>query len=157
MATDRIAIAHVITPKITAYPWSAGFGSKYSNPGTLPNGPGYTLAWGASDIIELNPGTNGANAYPWSSGFGTRYSNPGTSWVTSYGYMIHVTFDRNSATVGSGSRNNNFQMYPWSAGFGTKYSNPGSPPSGYGYGCAFGASVVAGTGTASPYIYTYPW
>jgi hypothetical protein len=36
-AGDAIAIAHANTPFISAYPWSvSGFGTKFSDPGTLP-------------------------------------------------------------------------------------------------------------------------
>ena len=40
-----IAVAHATSPRISAYPWSSGFGTKYSDPGTLPTGTGYGVAW----------------------------------------------------------------------------------------------------------------
>ena len=36
--TTAIAVAHTTTPFISTYPWSAGFGTKYANPATLPTG-----------------------------------------------------------------------------------------------------------------------
>lgn len=42
-----IAIAHAVSPYISAYPWSSsGFGTKYSDPGTLPTNTGYGVAFG---------------------------------------------------------------------------------------------------------------
>jgi uncharacterized protein (DUF2062 family) len=45
-AGTEIAIAHEITPFVSAYPWSAsGFGTKFTNPGTLPTGIGLGVAF----------------------------------------------------------------------------------------------------------------
>ena len=42
----QIAVAHATTPYISAYPWSAtGFGTKFTNPGTLPTGIGFGVAF----------------------------------------------------------------------------------------------------------------
>ena len=41
-----IAVAHEVTPFITAYPWSgSGFGTKYSNPATVPTLTGFGVAF----------------------------------------------------------------------------------------------------------------
>ena len=41
-----LAVAHGTTPFVTAYPWSAsGFGTKLTNPGTLPAGTGNSIAF----------------------------------------------------------------------------------------------------------------
>ncbi len=41
-----IAVAHSYSPYITAYPWSSsGFGTKFTNPGTLPTGNGRGVAF----------------------------------------------------------------------------------------------------------------
>jgi hypothetical protein len=77
---DAIAVAHGTSPYISVYPWSNGFGTKYANPGTLPNGTGYGVAFSPSGnaiaVAHLN--SPYVSAYPWSSGFGTKYANPGT-------------------------------------------------------------------------------
>ena len=77
-----IAVAHDTTPFIAAYPWSgSGFGTKFSNPGTLPTGTGLGVAFSPSgDAIAVAHGnTPFITAYPWSgSGFGTKFTNPGT-------------------------------------------------------------------------------
>jgi hypothetical protein len=40
-----LAVAHLNSPYITAYPWSGGFGTKYSDPSTLPTGDGDSVAF----------------------------------------------------------------------------------------------------------------
>ena len=41
-----IAVAHhSVNPRIIAYPWSAGFGTKYADPATFPAGRGYGIAF----------------------------------------------------------------------------------------------------------------
>ena len=77
-ASEDIVVAASLTPFVAAYPWSAGFGTKYSNPGTVPTGNGNNAAFGASDIAVAHVTTPFVSAYPWSAGFGTKYSNPGT-------------------------------------------------------------------------------
>ena len=42
---SAIAVAHDVSPYISTYPWSAGFGTKYANPATLPTGGGYSVAF----------------------------------------------------------------------------------------------------------------
>ena len=75
-----IAVSHSSSPYITAYPWSSsGFGSKYSDPATLPTNVGYNVAFSPSGayIAVSHAGTPYITAYPWSaSGFGTKYSDP---------------------------------------------------------------------------------
>ena len=73
-----IAVAHTTSPYASAYPWSSGFGSKYSNPATLPTGTGFSAAFGTSDIAVALDTSPYVSAYPWSSGFGSKYSDPGT-------------------------------------------------------------------------------
>ena len=36
-----IAVAHDTTPYISVYPWTGAFGTKVTNPATLPTGAGY--------------------------------------------------------------------------------------------------------------------
>ena len=38
--TSTIDVAHDTTPFISTYPWSAGFGTKYADPSTLPTSTG---------------------------------------------------------------------------------------------------------------------
>jgi hypothetical protein len=40
-------VAHATSPFVTAYPWSgSGFGTKFTNPATLPAGQGIDVAFG---------------------------------------------------------------------------------------------------------------
>jgi hypothetical protein len=77
-----IAVAHATTPFISAYPWSgSGFGTKFSNPATLPASTGNGVAFSSDGaaIAVAHDTTPFITAYPWSgSGFGTKYSNPAT-------------------------------------------------------------------------------
>jgi hypothetical protein len=79
---QQIAIAHTTTPFVSAYPWSAsGFGTKFTNPGTLPTGNGIGVAFSpaGTEIAIAHATTPFVSAYPWSaSGFGTKFSDPGT-------------------------------------------------------------------------------
>jgi len=44
-ASQDIVAGHDTTPFISAYPWSAGFGTKYSDPGTAMPGIGRGVAF----------------------------------------------------------------------------------------------------------------
>ena len=82
-----IAVAHSTSPYITAYPWTSGtgFGTKYSDPATLPAAAcrGVAFSPDGADIAVAYSGSPFVSVYPWSSGFGTKYSDPATlpgSW-----------------------------------------------------------------------------
>jgi len=40
ISRTSIGVAHGGSPFVTAYPFTAGFGTKYANPATLPPGEG---------------------------------------------------------------------------------------------------------------------
>ena len=77
-----IAVVHTTSPYISAYPWSgSGFGSKFSDPSTLPAGTGLGVDFSPSgDAIAVAHDTSPyISVYPWSgSGFGSKFSNPST-------------------------------------------------------------------------------
>ena len=77
-----IAVGHFASPFVTAYPWSSsGFGTKFSNPATLPSDDGYGVAFSpdGSALAVSHPLSPRITTYPWSaSGFGTKFSNPAT-------------------------------------------------------------------------------
>lgn len=79
-SNNAIAVSGSVTPFIMAYPWStAGFGTKFADPGTLPpNGTTYVTFDSTGSAIAVSHNTNPEVAvYPWSSsGFGTKYTNP---------------------------------------------------------------------------------
>lgn len=57
-----------------------GFGTKYSNPSTLPPGFGLSVALttAANGVAVAHAASPFITAYPWSAGFGSKYANPGT-------------------------------------------------------------------------------
>ena len=80
VGSTTIAVAYSITPFISVYPWSLGFGTKYANPATLPNGNGTDVSFSPSgnDIAVSHATTPFISVYPWSAGFGTKYADPAT-------------------------------------------------------------------------------
>lgn len=70
------------SPYLEAYAFNqiTGFGSKFSNPSTLPPGPSYTVAVSkTNDLVAVSSTTSPYVAvYPWndSTGFGVKYSDP---------------------------------------------------------------------------------
>jgi hypothetical protein len=77
-----IAVGSTNTPFVTAYPWSgSGFGTKFTNPATLPTGNCNTVAFSPSGnaIAVAHDISPFVTAYAWSgSGFGTKFANPAT-------------------------------------------------------------------------------
>ena len=71
-------------PRVSVYAWSSsGFGSKYSDPSTLPVGHGVGVKFNPDgDVILVAEGTHispHVKAYVWNNGFGSKYSDPSTS------------------------------------------------------------------------------
>ena len=76
-----IAVAHTTTPFISTYPWSAGYGTKYANPATLPGSTAaYSVSFNSTGtaIAVSGFGSPYVSTYPWRPGFGTKYANPAT-------------------------------------------------------------------------------
>lgn len=71
------------SPYVAAYAFSSsGWGARYSNPATLPNGTGRSAQFsedGAAAAVA-SEGTNKCLVYPFdpSTGFGTKFADPGT-------------------------------------------------------------------------------
>ena len=155
----NIAIAHSTTPFISTYPWSSGFGTKRSDPATLPTGYGYGVVFSPSgtDIAVGHGTTPFISTYPWSSGFGTKRSDPATL-PTGIGYG--VVFSPSGADIAlAHAVSPRISTYPWSSGFGTKRSDPATLPTGNGNAVVFspsGADIAVGHVT-TPFISTYPW
>jgi sugar lactone lactonase YvrE len=161
-SVQQIAVAHTISPFITAYPWSgSGFGTKYTNPATLPASTGNGVAFSpdGANIAVAHVTTPFIAAYPWSgSGFGTKYANPATLPA---GNGNGVAFSPDGANIAVAHATPPFiAAYPWSgSGFGTKYADPATLPTGDGRGVAFspdGANIAVAHST-TPFITAYPW
>jgi hypothetical protein len=154
------------SPYIYVYPWSgSGFGTKYANPSTLPNGGtspsggGVAFSPSGDALAAAHDSTPYITVYPWSpSGFGTKYSNPATL-PTGIGTGVAFSPAGNAIAVAHGT-SPFISAYPWStSGFGTKYSNPATLPTGNSNSVAFspsGNAIAVGHDT-SPYITVYPW
>ena len=134
-AGDALAMANLASPYISVYAWSgAGFGTRFSNPATLPGSTGYSVVFSpAGDAIAfLGGGSPGIYVYPWSaSGFGTKYADPGT--LLNAG--LNLAFSPNGDTICAAMSGSPYiRAYPWSSatGFGTVYTEPSTIPPGVG-------------------------
>ena len=159
---ETIAVAHDTTPFITAYPWSgSGFGTKFTNPATLPASDTYGVAFSsAGDAIAVaDTASPYVAAYPWSiSGFGTKFTNPATL-PTGTGRGVAFTPAGNAIAVAHDT-SPYVTAYPWSgSGFGTKFTNPATLPTGTGRGVAFSPAgdAIAVAHTTTPFVTAYPW
>jgi len=90
----QVAVAHDSNPYVSAYPWSdSGFGTKFSNPSTLPTGAGRGVAFSpaGTEVAIAHDSSPFVTAYPWTpSGFGTKLDDPSTP-PTSYGNAVAFT------------------------------------------------------------------
>lgn len=118
-----VVVASSTSPFVYAYPWSAGFGTKYADPVTLP-GSVFMLAWSPDGayIGGAHQTTPFVSVYPWSAGFGARVANP-ASLPANNGRSIFWSPDGTYVFVGH-TAGVGVSLYPWSAGFGTKNANP---------------------------------
>ena len=142
-AGDAIAVTSTATSFIFAYPWnvSTGFGTKYTDPATLPGTGGNGVAFSpAGNVMAVaHSGTPFISVYPWSvgTGFGTKYTNPATLPT---GVGNDVAFNPAGDTIAVAHTTSPYiAAYPWNVGtgFGTIFSNPTTLPTGTGNGVAF--------------------
>lgn len=169
----QLAVTYGTSPYVSVYPFSYnfGFGTKYSNPSTLPAGTRYGSCWSSQysqkALALCGTGTPIIDVYRWTvSGFGTKYSDPGGGTV--FGAGRDVTFIGSTSgdyAIALVTDNSDIAVWAWNltTGFGTKYSNPSS-----GYPLpSFGYSVIHHTDSSgeylifghegSPYISAWDW
>jgi hypothetical protein len=159
---SSLAVAHTTSPFVTAYPWSSsGFGTKFTNPATLPGSTGNGVAFSpVGDAIAVAHTTSPfVTAYPWSSsGFGTKFTDPATLPA---GTGRSVAFSPAGDAIAVAHSSTPFvTAYPWSSsGFGTKFTDPSTVPAGQGNGVAFSPAgdAIAVAHTTSPFVTAYPW
>lgn len=155
--SSDIGVAHDTSPYVTVYPWSlSGFGSKYSNPGTLPTGDGKSISFDSiHDVIIGHAISPRISAYVWDSGFGSKYSNPGTlpsgqsNGIYFNGSMVLVAHAASPYISG----------YDWLADFGfiAKWVDPVSLPVGDSFSVDHRSGDIAvAHGGGSRYISAYP-
>ena len=149
-----------VVPYIGAYNWSNGFGTKITNPSTLPTGAAYFIAVHPTDTVVGIGHTNTPfmSVYAFSGGsFGTKFADPS---VTAGGNTYGLTFNNAGTVIVGGRRNSPYvYAYAWSSGFGTKYANPATLLTGNGQGVCFNNtdSVIAVAYIATPYVAAYAW
>lgn len=132
--TDSVvAITTGLTPFIHAYAWSnsTGFGTKYSNPATLPSNSADDCAFnptGTAIAVTYSIGgvDKGLKVYPWSdsTGFGTPYSDPSAQAPLS---RNRIKFSPDGRALLVVADNSPYVIaYNWSdvSGFGAAYSSP---------------------------------
>jgi hypothetical protein len=160
---------YTTTPGVNGYAFSAssGFGSKFSNPGTLP-GPnaemyGVDINNASTDTVFAGYDSPYLLAYPMSSsGFGTKYANPSPLPEPNNG---SPKFSPTDLAVASNSRDNSPYIRAWAwtngSGFGTVYSAPSTSINAWVMsldfhptGAAIGMGLQAGY---SPYVAAYAW
>jgi hypothetical protein len=75
-----MAVAHNTTPFFSVYGFSgSGFGSKLTNPVTLPTGAGLSVAFSEESIAVGHATTPFVSVYPWEgNSIGAKFSNPST-------------------------------------------------------------------------------
>jgi hypothetical protein len=135
-ASPAVAVSDYSSPYVDAYPWSnsTGFGTKYSNPSTLPTGLGAAAEFNnAGNVIGvLHTTSPRISFYAWSSGFGTRFADPVSlpeDATTNGGIGFSPSDD--AVVVANGTFTSPYvAAYPWSnsTGFGTRYSAPATLP-----------------------------
>jgi len=145
-AIETIAVAHTTTPFISAYKFSSsGFGTKFADPATLPNGTGFGVAFtSAGDVIAVAHGSSlFISAYSFSGvGFGTRFADPATL-PTGIGNGVAFTSAGDAIAVAHATTPF-ISAYPWSSsGFGTKFADPATLPASTGNNVAFTLGLVA--------------
>lgn len=121
------AVTHSSSPYINVYPWDNGFGTKLSDPSTLPAGQGKAVAFSPDKkfIAVAHETSPRISVYHWSNnGFGSKVSNPSTL-PTNHGQEVRWSPDGSVLAVGHSGSNGPFSFYAWSSsGFGSRYTNP---------------------------------
>lgn len=162
------------SPYVNAFPWTtSGWGTKYSNPGTLPpvqlTSIGFSNA-GTDIAMTLTNTSPYVHVYPWTpgTGFGTKYANPGT--LPSQGKGVKFRPGDSVIAIAVGVTTGPFiQAWPWTpgTGFGAKYADPGSTTVGsasngtnIGWSKTGNTIFVSFTGSGAGLgkcISAYPW
>lgn len=137
--SQYVAVAHDVSPYVTTYPFTnaSGFGSKFSDPATLPSmSVGHAVDFDPSNESIAIGGAYSISAYPWSSsGFGTKFTDPTTPnrYITRLKIAPSGTFAVMSNYTSSPYMHG--YAYSKTSGFGSKFSNPTTLPGDEVYGC----------------------
>jgi hypothetical protein len=123
------------SPFIHGYRWTAGaspaWGTKFSDPSTLPTGNTSFATFSNNDLIVATATSPFVLAYQYSdtTGFGTKYANPATLPPAAAGGALS---DDGTTFVGSFDSSPYVHAYAYTngTGFGAKYSDPATLPGG---------------------------
>lgn len=160
---EYILFSGANTPYINVYPWSSlGFGTKQSNPSTLPTSARQVQWSPKHDSVVLSQIISPFfSAWGWTkTGFGAKFADPTTLFGTSTrAIAINPSAD---SVVFSALNNVTNNIRAWqltSTSFGTQYSNPATAITSVCMSAQFTPSgsdlVIASTGT--PFIHAYQW
>lgn len=159
--SNAVIVSHQSSPYITTYPWSQlGFGTKYSNPSSLPTSTVNAAVFNKNrNAVAIAGASIAVQAYAWSkSGFGTKYSS---SFTINGNGAVDVNFNpRGTAVVAAATQGPpDFVAYQWSnsSGFGTKYSDPSTFIDAESIKFSNDGNYVLVTGSSSPSVAVYPW
>ena len=160
---EDFAIAHDVSPYVSVWPFSGttGYGTKYSNPSTLPPSTGHGVDFSGNNETIGITGYQFASAYSWTvgTGFGSRISN-----TTPALYFTSLSIAKSNAfaamtTYGS-TKGVHGYAYSTSTGFGSKFSDPATLPSPneemYNVNINNASTDVAYVGYSPPAILAYP-
>ena len=127
-----VFVGHINSPYLSAYRLNydsannkSSFGTKYSNPSSLPSlsGRAVAISQNGSLLAVATESSPYISVYPWntSTGFGAKYSNPATL-PTSTGLSVSW---RNNNILAVGQYSSPYlNVYAFNNGFGSRYSNP---------------------------------
>jgi len=147
------------SPYIIAWNWSSstGFGSKISDPASLPATDVRSIDVISGQVAIANANTPFIEAYPFTSSWGTKYSDPGQLPASSN----DISFSSNGSVAVATSITPYITAYPFSSGFGTKYSDPVAVSGSIqATGVDFAPdnkNIVLGGLNGSPYMAMYAW
>lgn len=159
--SNAVVFAGYQSTSIGGYKFSSsGFGTKYSDPASLPAKDAWGIGFldNGATVVAATEGTPGVHAWQFTqaSGFGTKYANPSTSFTNGYSLAVNPA----GTVVACGMVSSPYvAAYAWSGGFGTKYSDPSSAITDYVRDLTFSSdgSVIAFAINSSPYIEVYAW
>lgn len=130
-----IYVSNSTTPFIHGYPWNNGFGTKFSNPSTLPENTINKMRMNtAGTCLSTRSSNKSAKVYKVSpTGFVSYLGSPSLSGLQGF---TGSGFNATDSLIGYGGYTTSsvkiFHMYSWNneIGFGSKFADPSTLPPG---------------------------
>lgn len=164
-----VASALAASPYVVVWNFSdAGYGSKLSNPGTLPAGQGNGVAWHPNGnwLAVAHNTSPYISVYAFdkvAGSIGAKVSNPASLPSGTSGRCVAFAPDGNWLAVGNNTTGvTGVEVYafnPSTGAIGAKVSNPATGLAGPANGVAWSATgaYLAAADSASPYVIVWPW